>query len=473
MIRSRGLQHWLPVYLSQSLHRYRMRRIRRRQLTHVMFMICDHFEPRHAMVRPEQPAERMLAWEAGYRRFQDDMHARIGLRPLHTWFYPPHHGYEHLVSLARMCFQGLGEAELHYHHRDDTYESLHASLRQALVEFRRRGLLLQCGRPPGERFGFIHGDWALDNSADGKYCGVNDELSLLGDLGCWGDLTMPSANECQTRKINSIYYARGDKQRSKSHDWGSDARVGLPNQAGLMLVQGPLGFNFHAPGYPRVENSNLNDDNWGRPDRIGAWIDCHVHVAGRPEWLFVKLHTHGAVERDFDALFGEKAVKLHLELARQLNDGKKMRLHYVTARQGFNVIRAAEHGAGGDPTEYFDFELAPQVTSKYQIDAAHRTVACVDDELVIEGIEGTPETRLVLRYPPVVSVEGALRKFSLNGKESCLELHLRDPDGAARVVFAGRVLPTGLGSTRVTNVEIGVESVAFSAVGDSPLRLKY
>ena len=42
-------------------------------------------------------------------------------------------------------------------------------------------------------FGFIHGNWALDNSRpDGKYCGLNNEITLLRDLGCYADFTMPS-----------------------------------------------------------------------------------------------------------------------------------------------------------------------------------------------------------------------------------------------------------------------------------------
>jgi hypothetical protein len=61
-------------------------------------------------------------------------------------------------------------------------------------------------------------------------------------------------------------------------------------------MQGPLSINWRAPKYPRIENASLTSENWGRRDRIRAWLDCQVHVQGRPEWLFIKLHTHGAVE---------------------------------------------------------------------------------------------------------------------------------------------------------------------------------
>jgi hypothetical protein len=97
---------------------------------------------------------------------------------------------------------------------------------------------------------------------------VNSELSLLQELGCWGDLTMPSANNAQTRKINSIYHAVDDKEQPKSHDWGDNARAGAGAQPGLMLIQGPLGINFRGPRYPRIENASLTSANWGNPARI-------------------------------------------------------------------------------------------------------------------------------------------------------------------------------------------------------------
>ena len=45
-------------------------------------------------------------------------------------------------------------------------------------------------------FGFIHGNWALDNARpDGRWCGLNNEITLLRDLGCYADFTLPAAPE--------------------------------------------------------------------------------------------------------------------------------------------------------------------------------------------------------------------------------------------------------------------------------------
>lgn len=447
-MRDRGLRHWVPTYLSEAPLRRRGRAFRKRNLTHLIFLVCDHFEPRHGIRDEGQPAARMQAWRTGFRELQADCLRRYGLRPLHTWFYPPHHGEEHLAALARMAFEGLGEVELHYHHEGDTAATLRSRLREVLARYHRAGLLLQIGSPPGGRFGFIHGDWALDNSAHGRFCGVNDELSLLQELGCWADLTLPSANECQTRKINSIYYAVGSPQHAKSHDWGEDARVGRAGTPGLMLIQGPLGFGLRGALRPRVENASLTSANWGDPARIRSWIDCHVHVRGRPEWLFIKLHTHGAVERDFDALFGERARRMHSLLAEQYNDGRRFRLHYVTARQAFNLVRAAEHGAGGDPAQLLDFEVAPPVTSLYWANRPHETRVCTPENLRLDIADPVAATEVGLRYGGFQKVTGPLSALEVSAQRAVLQLP--PGDGTSRLALRlspGAALASVTGAT--------------------------
>ena len=303
--------------------------------------------------------------------------------------------------------------ELHYHHSNDTAETLTRDLKATLALYRRHGLLLEAGDQPRTTFGFVHGDWTLDNACNGLHCGVNGELSLLAELGCWGDFTMPSANEAQTRKINSIYYAIDDPARHKSHDRGSDARVGEAAQPGFFLMQGPLAINWRAPGYPRVENASLTDHNWGRPDRVKAWLDCEVHVKGRPEWLFVKLHTHGAVERDFDALFGEKGFKMHQALNEMCNDGTRYKLHYVTARQAYNLAKAAERGLTGDPTQYLDLVIGRPTTETYALAAPHDVESCTATRLRISNVDraGAPGAVLKTRLGALQEVGGPWQRI--------------------------------------------------------------
>src|SRR3546814_3205543 len=64
--------------------------------------------------------------------------------------------------------------------------------------------------------------------------GLDNELTLLRELDCYADFTMPSApSPTQTTTINSIYYATDDPVRPKSHDTSTPARVGVPGRGDL------------------------------------------------------------------------------------------------------------------------------------------------------------------------------------------------------------------------------------------------
>jgi hypothetical protein len=244
---------------------------------------------------------------------------------------------------------------------------------------------------------------------------------------------MPSGNACQTRKINSIYYAVGNPSRAKSHNWGADARVGRKDPPGLFLMQGPLGINWRAPDHPRIENASLTSRNWGRPDRIRKWLDCNVHVKGRPDWQFVKLHAHGAIERDFDALFGEKAFQMHRILNEKFNDGQRYRLHYVTSRQAYNIAKAAEHGMQGSPSDWLDYRIQPQPHAFYTLDAPHDLGHCTRDRLVIRHIEPGRPVHLRTRVGPIEHILGSITAVEINDAVACLRLETADTESEVKV----------------------------------------
>jgi hypothetical protein len=50
---------------------------------------------------------------------------------------------------------------------------------------------------------------------------------------------------------------------------------------------------------------------------------------------------------------------MHDTLAREFDDGERWRLHYVTAREMYNVARAAMDGKSGDPAAWFDYRVPP------------------------------------------------------------------------------------------------------------------
>ena len=52
-------------------------------------------------------------------------------------------------------------------------------------------------------------------------------------------------------------------------------------------------------------------------------------------------------------------VRFHEALTAGYNDGEKWKLHYVTAREMFNIAMAAIDGRSGNPNDYRDHILAP------------------------------------------------------------------------------------------------------------------
>ncbi|HXV14556.1 MAG TPA: hypothetical protein VEC56_10160, partial [Candidatus Krumholzibacteria bacterium] len=164
------------------------------------------------------------------------------------------------------------------------------------------------GRP---EYAFIHGNWTLDNSdPDGMYCGVNGELRVLAQTGCYADFTYPSApHPTQPPIMNRIYYATDDPTRRRSHWKGIDAHYGRAGSGTLLLVTGPLCVNWRKRRrfLPAIENGDITDLNPAVPARVDAWVRTGVHVRGFPRWVFVKAYTHGGQEPNAEHLLSDRA----------------------------------------------------------------------------------------------------------------------------------------------------------------------
>jgi hypothetical protein len=359
-IRSRNMQVWLGSYLRRRRHPTA------RGPVHVMFCFVDHYEPAWGRVDLETQRRRVDRWHRDYPAMASQHQDADGHPPQHSFFYPEEEYLpEHLDKIADLCANGYGEIEIHLHHDDDTPDNFRATISRFNELLHARHGALSRDPVTGQlRFGFIHGNWSLDNSrADGRWCGLNNELILLRELGCYADFTLPSApSETQTRTINAIYYATDDPCYPKSHDTGVPVRVGGQPSGDLMIVQGPLGLDWKRRRkgiMPRIENADVRHSCPPTPERVDAWIRTGIHVEGRPEWVFVKIHTHGTQERDMDTLLGAPAHAMHAHLEQAYNDGERYVLHYVTAREMYNIIKAAEAGLEGDPARYRDYELPP------------------------------------------------------------------------------------------------------------------
>ncbi len=363
-IRARNMQYWLWGYLT------RRRPPRPEGTVHVLFCFVDHFEPNWGRVDMDTQRHRVDRWCNEYRAMASRHRDADGCTPQHSFFYPEEeYVEEHLDKLAALCADGYGEIEIHLHHDNDTPENFVATMdRFNRLLHEKHGALPRDPVTGQLRFAFIHGNWCLDNSrADGRWCGIDNELILLRELGCYADFTLPSApSDTQTRLSNAIYYATDDPHAPKSHDTGVPMRVGGTPSGDLLVIQGPLGLNWKERRFgivPRIENSDVRRGCPPSQSRVDQWVRTGIHVEGRPEWVFVKVHTHGTQERDMDTLLGKPVDDMHTYLESTYNDGRNYALHYVTAREMYNIAKAAEAGMTGDPGLYRDYELPrPGVT---------------------------------------------------------------------------------------------------------------
>lgn len=364
-IRRRNMQLWLPSYFwprpeEQAARCETARRVRSvlscersaadAEPLDVFLAICDHYEPRNSGAGHETAIARVDRWCVEYPALFGRFHDSTGRPPQHTFFFPQDEYHpDYLDRLADLCADGWGDADIHLHHDNDTADSLREKLesfRDTL--FHRHGLLRRDPISGEIAYGFIHGNWALCNCRpDGRWCGVDQELTVLRETGCYADFTLPSApTDTQTRTINSIYYASDIPGQRKSHDAGLRARVGAASPRDhLLMIQGPLELDWSRRKLgliPRIENADIHTGFAPSWRRMQLWLQSGVQVLGQPNWLFVKLHTHGCKDGNIDTLLGEPTVRFHEDLARIAAEHPNFRFHYVTAWEMAQLVHAAE-----------------------------------------------------------------------------------------------------------------------------------
>lgn len=356
----RGAEQWLLPYLISVKHRVQ---ITPETPLHACIAVCDHFEPLHDT--DLAGAQRAIGdWQEAWPKLVDTYRDSSGRGPRHTFFYPIEQYEPSLLDpLSKLCRQTGSEVEVHLHHDGDTEETLTAQLNLGLSNLAEHGLLSRdkSGKP---KYAFIHGNWALDNShPSGRKCGVSNELTVLKRTGCYVDMTMPAAPDpCQTRMINALYYAQEDGL-PKSHDRGVAVQAGKTSalrdkEDYLLLLQGPLGLNWRRRKWgvvPRVENGEVAGQNPPSLLRLGLWLEICPRVKDGVPWVFIKLHTHGGIPRNYQMLLGSPAQRFYQALADFAKVTPGFHHHYVTAREMTNLIHAAEDEKAGAPAEWLDY----------------------------------------------------------------------------------------------------------------------
>lgn len=346
LVKSRNMENWIVSYIVFKFKKFCKKNTSVN--SHIYFCFADHYEPYWNGVDREHAHKRVMKWLTNYPKIAKLHKDSEGNSPKHTFFYPEEeYDDQVLFWLKGLCKEGYGDLEVHLHHDNDTADNLENTIQKyKSILHEKYGFLEKDEKSGVISYAFIHGNWALDNSRpDGRWCGINNELDVLVKTGCYVDMTMPSApSDTQTKKINSIYFAKGRDGRSKSHDQGRDVKVGDWKRPGeLLLVQGPLGLNWKNRKFgiiPKIENSEISFDAPPSNQRVRIWGRTGISVKGAENHVFIKVHTHGTQEETMNMLFDEGGFDLlWTELEKQYRDKEECTLHYVTAREMYRKIK--------------------------------------------------------------------------------------------------------------------------------------
>ena len=306
--------------------------------------ITDHYEPLGRGVSVETALGRVARWRDRWPRIANTSpRDAAGQCPQYSFFYPQEEYRRDLLDgITEMVRLGVGDVEVHIHHDNEQRDSF----KQKINEFCSRltndhGLLRQQdGRTV---FGFIHGNWALDNSRpDGKWCGLKGEIALLRDLGCYADFTMPSLpSPTQGRIVNQIYWCTNNADNSpRSFDQGIEATVGGGKQGDLLMITGPVGVRFGERLVPRLEAGEIAGYDLPTPSRVCRWLDLAPTIG---DDLFLTLYTHGAVEENLNPLLNDGLSNLFIWLAEEA-ERRGIEIHWATAWQMYQAANSLIEG---------------------------------------------------------------------------------------------------------------------------------
>ncbi len=369
LIKSPHSAIWVPAYLGDV---FSGRYSHAEETTDLFFLMCDHWEPGSG----EKNIKAAAAWLERFKVIASDHTDSDGRRFRYSWYYPVDKIEESILRmLSRSAYEGFGEVQVHWHHNHSSPEAFEKELQAGLDIFVRNWALVDsAGAEP--RWSFIHGNWSLDGSIPGK-CGVSNGIEILQRNGCYADFTFPAPGTTgQPATINRIYYVH-DTPEAKSYDQGEVAQVGVAGD-GFLMFPGPLALDFRNP-LILIENTAIDDseatgfsgklrkpDNYRdyfRPSRIQLWNEVHIGVEGKPEWVFVKAHAHG-MQNTEELLAGQ--LDALLDALESYCETRGIRLHYVTSREAFNLVKAVEQELPGPPQDYYDLVIPAPLNQRVE-----------------------------------------------------------------------------------------------------------
>ncbi len=339
---------------------------------HIIITVANHFEPawsENGVLDHKTQIKRLKAYHKMARETGEAIRDADGTKFRHTNFYPAEQYHPEILDImAEMQAEGLGEVEVHLHHgvdRPDTTENL----RQMLVGFRdalaeKHKCLSRMDDAGDPMYAFVHGNLALANSCGGRFCGVDNEMEILRDTGCYADMTLPSApDQSQVAVINQVYECALPMNEPVPHRRGQRVAANGKQSQLPLIFTGPLVFNWtrriKGLPVPRIDDGALAANQPLDAARFNRWRSANVTVAGKSDWAFVKLYCHGFFDHDQSVCIGDDAKRFFGEIVEESEKTGAFTVHFTSAREAFNIALAAIDGKVGSPNAHRDYRLRP------------------------------------------------------------------------------------------------------------------
>jgi hypothetical protein len=337
---------------------------------HIIITVANHFEPswsENGFLDHKTQMSRLKDYRKKFRETAESIVDADGTPFRHTNFYPGEQYHPEILEImAEMQAEGLGEVEVHLHHEGDGPDT-EENVRRTILRFRdilaeRHKCLSRMDGVGDPMYAFVHGNLALANSCGGRYCGVDNEMQILRDTGCYADMTLPSAPEqSQVPVLNQIYECALPMNEAVPHRRG--IRVSANGKEPLLplIFTGPLVFNWRRRvaglPLPRIDDGALAANQPLDKARFNRWRSANVTVAGKSDWVFIKLYCHGFFDHDQSASIGEGVKRFFNDLIEESDKTGDFKIHFATAREAFNMASAAIDGKRGEPNEFRDYRL--------------------------------------------------------------------------------------------------------------------
>jgi len=191
---------------------------------------------------------------------------------------------------------------------------------------------------------------------------IDSSLNHLAARGCYLDLSESHRhNISRSTIVNSIYLVSTHAEEPGSFANQCELVAGKLGRGRLLVVDSPLLIDWSdwRDWYvPLVEDGKLTPGIPADSNRVNSWIRANVHVTGQPNWIFVKLVTDSLLHVESASLLIASIDRM-LEYLERLPDDGQYRIHYVTAREMYNIARAAEAGESGDADDFRDYLIRP------------------------------------------------------------------------------------------------------------------